>query len=189
MFKWYMNSFLCIAYLHDVESAEGTAIEKSRWFKRGWTLQELLAPHVVVFLNRDWQTIGHKRYSTPNRIPNELWCGPDLNERLARTTGIPVDVLSNYESSAAISVDEKRSWLNDRATTRKEDMAYCMLGILGVSMTAIYGEGTSRSWKRLERELRGQETGTDISSSDNEAPYMKLLGTIPIVDLCWLDNY
>ncbi|KAK5674004.1 hypothetical protein LTS10_013242 [Elasticomyces elasticus] len=50
MFGWYRSAKVCLAYLVDVKTGEGiSSVEKSKWFKRGWTLQELLAPQTVVF--------------------------------------------------------------------------------------------------------------------------------------------
>jgi hypothetical protein len=67
MYKLYERAQVCYAYLSDVPSAlddhheHNSALRRSRWFTRGWTLQELLAPARVEFYSRDWEEIGTKR--------------------------------------------------------------------------------------------------------------------------------
>jgi hypothetical protein len=65
MFRWYRSAAVCYAYPADVGPMSfhyGAMMDfmRSEWFERGWTLQELLAPGVVVFLAKDWSVIGHK---------------------------------------------------------------------------------------------------------------------------------
>jgi hypothetical protein len=103
---------------------------KSRWFTRGWTLQELIAPRDVVFLNWDWEEIGRKN---------------SLRRLLSIITGIQHQFLFNFEDA---SVAQKMLWVSGRETTRIEDLAYCMLGIFGVNMPPMYGEG-SKAFVRL----------------------------------------
>jgi hypothetical protein len=66
MYRWYQNATVCYAYLSDVH-AEGSSpaemgkqIRKSRYFTRGWTLQEIIAPSIVAFSNVNWREIGTK---------------------------------------------------------------------------------------------------------------------------------
>lgn len=127
MFRWYSQAQVCYAYLSDVpyKPRDGAPFEynfrKSRRFTRGWTLQELLAPSSLVFLNSQWVDIGTK--ST-------------LGTLISSITGIK-DLL-NYESS---SVAQKMSWAARRETTRVEDKAYCLLGLFDINMPPLYGEG------------------------------------------------
>jgi hypothetical protein len=66
MFRWYSEAKLCLAYIRDVEDANnGSHFKQSEWFRRGWTLQELLAPQGILFLSRDWKIIGRKGYISP----------------------------------------------------------------------------------------------------------------------------
>jgi hypothetical protein len=44
MFRGYKNATKCYVYLSDVPAGDESAFRKNRWFTRGWTLQELLAP-------------------------------------------------------------------------------------------------------------------------------------------------
>ncbi|OLN83366.1 Vegetative incompatibility protein HET-E-1-like protein 8 [Colletotrichum chlorophyti] len=120
MFKWYAGSSICLAYLEDIEldlSQSRVHFQESRWFTRGWTLQELIAPPQVYFYDKNWEFFG-SRYS------------------LAEITGTVLE----------------SSWAAGRQTTREEDIAYCLLGIVGVYMPLFYGEG-DRTFIRLQEEI------------------------------------
>ncbi|KAH7015748.1 hypothetical protein EDB80DRAFT_748581 [Ilyonectria destructans] len=133
----------CFAYLEDVSHdgpdhvPEGDKFEASRWFTRGWALQELLAPQEVNFFDRNWSCLGSKN---------------DLAPRLSKRTGIDDRVLFNEELSSA-SVVQKMSWAAERQTTRPEDIAYCLLGIFDISMSMRYGEG-EKAFMRLQEEIK-----------------------------------
>ena len=62
MYRWYRNAEVCYVSLsdvpHDYESLD--LFKRSRWFTRGWTLQELIAPSMVIFFDSDWEEIGTK---------------------------------------------------------------------------------------------------------------------------------
>ncbi|ORY12538.1 heterokaryon incompatibility protein-domain-containing protein [Clohesyomyces aquaticus] len=138
MYKWYKDSGICYAYLADVYDA--TKFTESRWFTRGWTLQELIAPKVVVFYDANWERIGTK---------------DTLSVGLSERTGIPHRVLKGI-NGPSISVAQKLSWASNRETTRVEDMAYCLLGLFSVNMPLLYGEGW-RAFNRLQEEILRQE--------------------------------
>jgi hypothetical protein len=154
MFEWYRKAEVCLVYLQDVPAAEADShFEKSEWFRRGWTLQELLAPTIVVFLSRDWNVVGHKGSSTYGRQGTPLQVGPQLNSRVAAITKIPENVLQDYHESHALSFEDKMQWMTGRRTTRGEDMWYCLLGIMSVRMTIRYGDGEEETKKRLIKKL------------------------------------
>lgn len=141
MFSWYKNAQVCYAYLSDVGivtslQQKQTDIKKSRWFTRGWTLQELLAPSSVVFFSNDWQSLGTKA---------------ELSDLLSDITDIDVDILRGLDLGFA-SVAQKMSWASARHTTRVEDVAYCLLGIFNVNMPLLYGEG-NKAFHRLQEEI------------------------------------
>lgn len=156
MFKWYQNSARCYVYLTDVpmtpfgvKDVSGqvdweTALEKSRWFTRGWTLQELIAPESVYFFSAEGELLGDKK---------------TLGTQISRITGIPVRILCGGDLAES-SITERFSWQERRETKHEEDKAYSLLGICGVYMPLIYGEGRSNAYKRLrgkiEKNLRGQ---------------------------------
>jgi hypothetical protein len=149
MFKWYRNADLCIAYLttQNLES-----LEQDEWFRRGWTLQELLAPRLVLFVAQDWHIIGNKGSST-YKYDGTL-TGPDLTAIIAKTTSIPEAVLHDWSNSTDVQVEDKMAWIEDRKTTREEDMSYALFGILGITLNVIYGEGQQSARNRLISELR-----------------------------------
>ncbi|KAE9380043.1 HET-domain-containing protein [Stipitochalara longipes BDJ] len=140
MYLWYQNSQVCYAYLNDVSAEKdheraGSAFRNSSWFTRGWTLQELLAPQNVFFFNREWVEIGTK--ST-------------FDQLIASITGIDRQFLEGGFERASIA--QKFSWASKRQTLRIEDMAYCLMGLFGVNMPLLYGEG-SKAFIRLQLEI------------------------------------
>jgi hypothetical protein len=143
MYKWYWNATLCYAHLADV-SADGitwrTDLLASRWFTRGWTLQELLAPEAVEFYDKRWKLLG-----TKSKLIKEIGEASRTESRF----------FLRRETIAEASVATKFSWAAERKTTRAEDMAYCLLGLVGVNMPMLYGEG-DRAFYRLQLEVLRQ---------------------------------
>ena len=147
MFGWYRDAAKCYVYLEDVPAHKydsndqsqqigDSAFQKSRWFTRGWTLQELIAPKSVEFFSPGGGRLGDKKI---------------LEQQIHEITSIPISVLSGAPLSE-FSVDERLRWAAKRKTTRQEDKAYCLLGILNVFMPLIYGEG-DYAFTRLKEEV------------------------------------
>jgi hypothetical protein len=151
MFRWYRNAAKCYVYLSDVStSASNVSAEMcqsaweadfrgSRWFTRGWTLQELLAPASVAFYSSQGKHLGDKQ---------------SLAGVIYEITGIPIRALHGH-SLGAFSVVERMAWAAKRQTTEEEDGAYCLLGIFNIFMPLIYGEGKESARKRLRKEIDG----------------------------------
>ncbi|TWU70972.1 hypothetical protein ED733_001703 [Metarhizium rileyi] len=138
MFNWYRSSGRCYAYLCDFDSRETTSnFSRCRWFTRGWTLQELVAPSDIRFYDMNWEYFGSK---------SELWAA------LSAITGIDRPILDGTSPLFMISTAKKMSWAAYRQTSRVEDVAYCLLGIFGISMPLVYGEG-ARAFARLQEEI------------------------------------
>ena len=143
MFQWYANASICYAYLSDVPGTEGdvrahsSVFAASRWFTRGWTLQELLAPREVRFYNAAWRILGTRS---------------KLLMPLEEITGIPYPYMLGLTALREASIAQRLSWAAKRVTKRKEDMAYCLLGIFGITMPLIYGEG-DQAFRRLQEEI------------------------------------
>jgi hypothetical protein len=135
MYSWYRNANTCYAYLRDVGPQIGW--ESSEWWRRGWTLQELIASTHVVFYNQHWQKIGTKA---------------DLAPRIERITSIPKEVLLNERLCLQYCVAQKMSWAAGRHTTCIEDRAYSLLGLFRINMPLLYGEGT-KAFQRLQLEV------------------------------------
>jgi hypothetical protein len=156
MFRWYRDAEVCLAYLQDVPTShEMATLADSNWFTRGWTLQELLAPTVVVFLASDWEIVGHKGQGGRGRSGASLETGKRLDHQIAAITGIPEYILHDYSgNSLGLTVDEKLRWMAERQTSREEDDSYCLLGIVGVTMTIRYGDGREATRARLLKKLR-----------------------------------
>ena len=143
MFDWYRRSAICLVYLADVQHVsrdeQMTQFRKSRWFTRGWTLQELLAPRQTVFLDQTWRFMGRMT-------------SPGMRETISRITTIKEYYLADARDVANASVSERMSWMANRETTRIEDTAYCLLGIFDINMPLLYGEG-ARAFLRLQEEI------------------------------------
>ncbi|KAL8322585.1 hypothetical protein RB597_008358 [Gaeumannomyces tritici] len=161
MFSWYRDAAVCYAYLFDVPRVP---LAQSRWFKRGWTLQELIAPCEAIFFSGGWQEIGRKTCSK--------FC-----DQLADITGIDRRVLLRTVPPADVSVANRMRWAAGRNTTRREDVAYCLMGIFGVNMPLLYGEG-DRAFIRLQEEILKVSDDTSIFAweQDDGAPGAPLEG-------------
>ncbi|KAM3534637.1 hypothetical protein MY4038_002049 [Beauveria bassiana] len=144
MYAWYRDAALCYAFLSDVPATvsddDAGAFDRSVWFTRGWTLQELLAPAHVVFYDSAWQQLGSR-----DEAP--------LTERIAAVTRIDAAVLRGDVALTDRSVAQRMAWAADRTTTRLEDRAYSLLGLFGVNMPMLYGEGGARAFRRLQEEI------------------------------------
>jgi WD40 repeat protein len=144
MFQWYRNATRCYVYLSDVPDTKDptstveSAFPNSRWFKRGWTLQELIAPSSVQFFSQTGQLLGSKR---------------SIELQIHEITGIPITALQGT-SLSEFDMDERLSWKTGRETKLEEDAAYCLLGIFGIHMGLIYGEGRRNAFDRLQRKVR-----------------------------------
>ncbi|MCJ1422053.1 hypothetical protein MMC32_008422 [Xylographa parallela] len=158
MFEYYRAATVCYGYLYDVAWLSNTPKElrfaskdpersgmASEWFERGWTLQELLAPHNMEFYDRKWTFMGAKK---------------DLTEHLSHVTRIDKRYLLDSREIKKASLATRLSWMAGRTTGYVEDIAYSMLGILDVNMPAQYGEG-AKAFMRLQRML--MESSTDDS--------------------------
>ncbi|KAF5847015.1 hypothetical protein GGP41_003314 [Bipolaris sorokiniana] len=149
MFRWYQNATKCYVYLSDVSARKRKlddmltqftwepAFRSSRWFTRGWTLQELLAPSIVEFFSQEWERLGDKI---------------SLKSLVNKVTGIPYRALDGAPLSQ-FSVDERLRWKGDRQTKREEDAWYSLSGIFDVEIAPAYSEGAVSAFKRLKDEI------------------------------------
>lgn len=93
-------------------------------------MQELIAPRQVILLDRDWELIGYKCplngtdcvFHDPNGCDSHR-----RNALLSDITGIPADVMENFEARKLYSVEDKMRWAANRRTTEPEDLAYCLV--------------------------------------------------------------
>jgi Heterokaryon incompatibility protein (HET) len=145
MFRFYQNAAKCYVYLSDISTGKHSrsseplwelAFRQSRWFTRGWTLQELLAPRLVEFFSRDGQLLGTKN---------------SLKQQIFEISRIPIKALEGNLSE--FSVRERTSWASRRETAIEEDQVYCLLGIFGVFLPLNYGEGKDYAFRRLHDEI------------------------------------
>jgi hypothetical protein len=149
MYKWYAKAKVCYAYLSDVSRQpieNDSRLEKerylnvlrqSRWFTRGWTLQELIAPKVVRFYDTNWRLLGGK---------------DNMTGIISDITLIHSDILTGSRKPEDFSVAARMAWAGNRATSKEEDIAYCLMGILNVRIPLMYGEG-HEAFIRLQKEI------------------------------------
>jgi hypothetical protein len=160
MFRWYRSATKCYVFLSDVSTnADGISVESSwesafrlsRWFTRGWTLQELLAPTTVEFFSREGEKLGNKVSLTP---------------LIRKITGISLEVLKGAPLFQ-YSTNERWRWAECRKTKRDEDRAYCLQGIFGIELAPVYGEGESGAFDRLKHEVSWLERCMEDMHSTN----------------------
>ncbi|KAE9379502.1 HET-domain-containing protein, partial [Stipitochalara longipes BDJ] len=185
MFKWYQNAAECYVFLSDLPVGMSVRenLSACRWFTRGWTLQELIAPKEVLFYDNMWNYIGTRK---------------DFLYRISYITNINEDALLGA-SPETFSVATRMSWAARRETTRIEDIAYCLLGIFQVNMPMIYGEGAN-AFLRLQEEIVKRSNDLTIFAWDkglDEPAYGSVLALSPAafaksknimpVSRAWLD--
>ncbi|GES57150.1 HET domain protein [Aspergillus terreus] len=197
MFRWYQDAGVCYAYLPDVDAGGLEAIGghsdpsgphyarlkesfiKANWFTRGWTLQELLAPHYLMFVDRHWHHIGTR----------ESWA-LEIKEACNIDSRHLVDFKPTEPTSCSIAM--KLSWASRRETTVEEDEAYSLLGLFGISLPLIYGEGRSRAFSRFQRELILTYNDDSIFAwkaerpSAEQLPHLNWTGLLPLQKNIWL---
>jgi hypothetical protein len=144
MYRWYQCAAVCYVYLSDVTHfamrVRPRVIQSSRWFSRGWTLQELIAPESVQFFTVEETYIGDRA---------------SLQHDIVEATGIPKAVLQGrLDALKHCTIDQKLSWAKRRQTKREEDAVYCLMGLFDVNMPLLYGEGRMRAHRRLLSEIK-----------------------------------
>ncbi|OAK99446.1 HET-domain-containing protein [Phaeosphaeriaceae sp. SRC1lsM3a] len=160
MFRWYQNAKICYVYLADVARDFAlpvhVQIQKSRWFTRGWTLQELLAPATVNFFDMNGKPLGDKAI---------------LAHEIARITSIPLNALEG-NNFMDYSVEERLQWAACRETKREQDGAYCLLGLAGVQMTLRYSETYGDAMRRLRRKVKKNRRETEMIDTEHNAHWI-----------------
>ncbi|KAF7912744.1 uncharacterized protein EAF01_001765 [Botrytis porri] len=158
------SMYLCYAYLSDLE--EIGSLDQSKWFTRGWTLQELIAPRHLLLFDMHWRLLGTK------------------NEHAAaieRITGVLRDVILGNLYPGYCNAAQRISWASKRETTRKEDMAYCLMGLFDIHMLPMYGEGSENAFLRLQQEIlkRTSDQTLFLWTASHEPYNQGLLATSP----------
>src|SRR5437588_1217454 len=138
MSRWYYNSYICIVHLAESETIED--IMRDEWIRRGWTLQELLAPVNIKFFNKHWVPMTRDANDKSSKKT-------EIMKTLEIAAGIPHKDLQKFQPGP-VRVDERMMWASRRKTTRVEDVAYCLMGIFDVSLQTAYGEGGDRAFSR-----------------------------------------
>lgn len=171
MYRWYHESQVCYAYLEDVPSgdhrfgmADYGVLSKSRWFTRGWTLQELIAPKSIQFLGQGWKILGVKapKHMLAEQDPTVRQNHKIFISMLAKITGVAEKVLGEESDIRLVPAAQKMAWAAKRHTTREEDLSYSLMGLFGVTMPILYGEGLKKAFRRLQLEIIQMTTDQSI---------------------------
>lgn len=150
----FAQAEVCYVYLHDVEGGDspeqqGSTFRRCKWFDRAWTLQELLAPRNVLFFTRDWENIGTKT---------------GLASVISSVTGIHTDALMHPERVPHFSVATRMSWAKGRKSSKPEDRVYALMGLFGVRLPILYGQGETETFMKLQREIMNASDDSDDHS-------------------------
>ncbi|KAI0640771.1 heterokaryon incompatibility protein-domain-containing protein [Trametes meyenii] len=177
MFDWYSHAMVCYVFMADVPHTEnpelpGSAFRRSAWFTRGWTLQELIVPWGNVFLSMDWCMVGTKA---------------SLGTVIEDVTGIERDVLLRARPLHSVSVARRISWATSRKTTRVEDEAYCLMGLFGVRLPALYGEGR-QAFVRLQEEIMKRIPDQSLLAWGYILPLKSLKTALPTLERVPIDQ-
>ncbi|KAH0828822.1 hypothetical protein J3R83DRAFT_3273 [Lanmaoa asiatica] len=170
MYRWYSIATVCIVHL--AQSLTVGDFELEPWFKRGWTLQELLAPQVIRFYGKDWKPICQERNNQGDKATKEIWSAIEV------VTGISHDDLWHFLPSCD-RVAEKMTWASKRKTTKIEDAAYSLLGLFNVSLPIAYGEA-DKAWYRLMAVIANECTDASFFAwAGRPSPYSRALPSSP----------
>jgi hypothetical protein len=161
MFRWYRNAAKCYVYLADVSMSSqddlDQALQKSRWFTRGWTLQELIAPGSVEFFSSDGMRLGDRK---------------SLEQQIFNITGVALAALRG-DPLDSFSVEQRMVWAENRTTKKEEDKVYSLLGIFNVFMPPIDGEGTEHAIYRLDEEIKKRAKASAPQSLSQGLPMLR----------------
>jgi hypothetical protein len=145
MFKFYHQSAVCIVWLSDLKAHDDLVkdLGSCRWFTRGWTLQELIAPKNLILFDQTWNRRGSKEECA------------DILSGITRVSDyiLKPEPGSDLQSQLRdVHVATKLNWASHRQTTREEDEAYCLMGLFEIHMPMLYGEGNN-AFRRLQEEI------------------------------------
>ncbi|KAL4077106.1 hypothetical protein V8B97DRAFT_1387593 [Scleroderma yunnanense] len=171
MYRWYSSAEICIAYLERSSNVKDFGTEP--WFTRGWTLQELLAPRKTKFYGKEWNPIlPHVPLESNDKEQH------DISSAIEQTTRIPQHQLISFRPGC-YRVWEKLLWASRRTTTRAEDMAYCLIGMLDISMSIAYGEGDWAFHRLMETILQRCDEPEIFAWVGQPSPYSLVLPSSP----------
>ncbi|TID04214.1 Vegetative incompatibility protein HET-E-1 [Colletotrichum higginsianum] len=153
---------VCFVHLHDLPAGSGYLAKAwgcCRYWRRSWTLQELIAPSEVEFFDADWEHRGSRS-------------SPELLAILPAITGIDKSILLDSSALSRVAIGVRLSWAAGRESTRAEDAAYSLAGIARVNMSIRYGEGADQAFARLVNKIVQDTTDGSIfawTSNDGQA--------------------
>jgi Heterokaryon incompatibility protein (HET) len=177
MFRWYRNATICIVYLAGSSDVEDLASDP--WFTRGWTLQELIAPRWIKFFGKRWHPFSDEE--------NDKRCDASHHSVMLH----PISAAANVPSNAvgfflpeSYSAREVLSWASGRRTTRVEDIAYCLIGLLDISLSIAYGEGRRACFRLMQAIIQNTSDSSIFVWKGKPSIYCSALPATPRGYLC-----
>lgn len=174
MFRWYQNAAICYVYLSEVhfrrkqsataDNSWDREFRQSRYFSKGWTLQELLAPTVVKFYSQEGEYLGDKA---------------SLLQQIHDATEIPPTALEGTLPLVRFTIEERVAWADHRDTKKPEDKAYCLQGIVGVCLAPLYGEGQDSAFRRLKQQVGDRYGKLHVTSKQSVLTRLHDVGLLP----------
>ncbi|KAI5984707.1 hypothetical protein EDC04DRAFT_3149942 [Pisolithus marmoratus] len=146
MYKWYADSAATLVFLTGVaHPSKPGDLTRSVWMTRGWTLQELLAPKVILFYDSEWKPyLGDPG---PNHKQSQ-----GIMQELAAAIEISLGTIVKF-SPDNLGVRAKLRLASTRKVTREEDVAYSLIGIFKSDIRPHYGEGADDALGHLLEEI------------------------------------
>ncbi|EGN92986.1 hypothetical protein SERLA73DRAFT_190375 [Serpula lacrymans var. lacrymans S7.3] len=184
MFKWYKTAHICIVFLAQTTSLSD--MPNDPWFKRGWTLQELLAPQYLKFFGSTWAPLTNSRRDIERQGVYTPGTSSPLLAKMSDGSGITEADLLTFSPGAKL-VHIRMPWAARRLTTRGEDRAYSLMGIFDVSFPIAYGEGLQRAFCRLVDAIMHSSPSTEILNWAGESGDSQVSRAIPSSPDCY--NY
>ncbi|KJA22699.1 hypothetical protein HYPSUDRAFT_40800 [Hypholoma sublateritium FD-334 SS-4] len=169
MYRWYRQSHVCIIYLADTSTIAD--MHSDKWFTRGWTLQELLAPRNMVFYDKDWFFLAQNNVEETNYLGHKINTFPGaVQSQILHATTIKGNEMGMcFEDPERLPMSRIFQLASYRQVTRNEDSVYSLMGILGVSILVAYGEGLRSAFTRLIREIMATKANfLDLFNHSNQ---------------------
>ncbi|KAI8282315.1 hypothetical protein K4K60_003645 [Colletotrichum sp. SAR11_57] len=155
MFRWYRQARVCYVYLSDLPSQYPGDVDRrqfhsAKWFTRGWTLQELIAPRAIEFYDQNWEEIGTKA---------------SLLDLLHDKTGIRLDILDGTTTHTVVPTGEPAEYPGQWRTLSSPYIYYIpQAGIRFDDPLPMY---LKISDQQVEEDFRGLDMFT-VSLEDND---------------------
>ena len=168
MYKWYEASAATLVRLAELGSPSAFRdLTMSIWMTRAWTLQELLAPKVIRFYDRNWEP-----YLNDSRSNHKD--SPEIMQELADAIGVARETVITFDPDN-LGIRERLRLASTRTATVEEDVAYSLIGIFKSDIRPQYGEGGAALGHLLEEIVARSGEVSVLSWTGRSSPYNSCL--------------